>query len=318
MGTTYKKLSEIEHVLERPGMYIGSTTTERATKFVYDSSIKKFRKKEVDWNEGFMKIYDEIVTNSFDESKRNGKLKVIEVTVNKSENTISVYDDGGIRIDKFDKTDKRYIPDVIFSSLRAGSNFNDDEVRLGAGTNGIGSVCTNIFSKSFTVETADSSKMFKVTYLNNLSGKTEPVVKQSKKHFTRITYVPDLERFGMSEISDDFIDLMKSRLINIASQNSNLTVKFNDDSFHFSKFQEYASLYLQELPNHLKNIEDTSDDIEENNSNDSETENVVENQVEEIKEPEQNVSENKEEQTNTVEDGFDIDSIGSDEPIPLF
>ena len=64
----FKKLDDIDHVILRPGMYIGSIKPHKATKWIVDDD--KMTQKEVTYNPGLLKIFDEIVTNSVDESKR--------------------------------------------------------------------------------------------------------------------------------------------------------------------------------------------------------------------------------------------------------
>ena len=68
----YELLDEIQHVLKRPGMYIGSTKPHKSEEYFLN---EKFEKTEVEYNPGFLKLFDEIVSNSVDESKRNKNLK---------------------------------------------------------------------------------------------------------------------------------------------------------------------------------------------------------------------------------------------------
>ena len=63
----FKKLSDIDHVLKRPGMYLGSLKPHTSTKWVYLDG--KMVQKEMTYNPGFLKIFDEIISNSVDESK---------------------------------------------------------------------------------------------------------------------------------------------------------------------------------------------------------------------------------------------------------
>lgn len=60
---------------------------------------------------------------------------------------ITVFDNGGIEVVK-SKTYGEWIPELVFSNLKAGSNFNDDEKRTTSGQNGYGSVLTAIFQKN--------------------------------------------------------------------------------------------------------------------------------------------------------------------------
>ena len=94
----YRKLDDIEHCLARPGMYIGSIKPHTANKWLISKGGVEL--KETTYNPGFLKIIDEIITNSVDESKRKGsKLNIIKVTVGKENGTISIWDNGGIPVE---------------------------------------------------------------------------------------------------------------------------------------------------------------------------------------------------------------------------
>ena len=69
---TYQKLSELEHVLHRPGMYIGSVDKNTAERWVLLNS--KMVKRSLTYNPGIFKIFDEIISNSIDHSKRDDTL----------------------------------------------------------------------------------------------------------------------------------------------------------------------------------------------------------------------------------------------------
>ena len=142
----YELLDEIQHVLKRPGMYIGSTKPHQSSEYFLEGD--KFEKSDIEYNPGFLKLFDEIVSNSVDESKRNKKLDYIHVDIDESTNEISIWDNGGIPVIKH--TDHGvWIPELIFSNLRAGSNFDDTQNRTVAGTNGVGASLVNIFSKKY-------------------------------------------------------------------------------------------------------------------------------------------------------------------------
>ena len=68
----YRKLTDREHVLNRPGMYIGSTSSNTELVEVYNG--KEIQHRNVTYNPGFIKLFDEIVSNSVDEHRRNKKL----------------------------------------------------------------------------------------------------------------------------------------------------------------------------------------------------------------------------------------------------
>lgn len=240
----YQILSEIDHILQRPGMYIGSVVTETSMQYVLEDN--KFIQKEVRMNPGLLKIFDEILSNSLDESKRKGtKLTTIKVDINKYEGTISVYDNGGIPVELMEGT-KEYIPSICFSKLRAGSNFDDTENRTWVGTNGIGSCATNIMSTLFEVETADGKNKFSEYWTDNMKKHSHVKVCKTIQHYTRVTYTPELSRFGMSEIDNDTIKLIEKRVYEAAGCNPNLNVYFNGKKIQINSFKDYCEMYLQD------------------------------------------------------------------------
>jgi DNA topoisomerase-2 len=236
----FKKLDEVQHVLLRPGRYIGSIKPLETEDFVYDPESKKMIKRKVTFNPGFLKLFDEIISNSADFSKtEDGKhVDVIKVDVDQKTGVISVFDNGGIPI-VIHKEHNQYVPEMIFE-LRAGSNFDDADESVLTGQNGEGAGLTNIFSRKFTVETCDAvaapslkkrPETFKMVFEENSQLRNKPVVKESGKDkgFTRITYETDFEKLGMTGIDDDNFAMLLNRTLQIAATNTHLKVYFNGD-----------------------------------------------------------------------------------------
>ena len=240
----YKSLTPEEHVLHRPGTYIGSTVTEDVDMFILEDG--QFIKKTVKYNPGFIKLFDEIISNSVDESKRKGtKLDTIKVEVDTKNNTIQVYDNGGIEV-VMHKENKMYVPHLLFGQLRSGSNFSDSDSRTWVGTNGLGSSLCNLFSEEFKVETADSKNRFTMTWKDNMSKNSEAKIDRTSQHYTRITYKPDLKRFGMKNIDNDSFKIMEKRVYEVAGCNPNLTIYFNGKRIIMKSFKDYCQMYLDE------------------------------------------------------------------------
>ena len=237
----YELLDEIQHVLKRPGMYVGSTKPHSSKEFLFNS--EKFIQEEVTYNPGFLKLFDEIVSNSIDESKRNTNLNQIHVTFNPKNNEISVWDNGGIPVIKH-SDHGIWIPELIFSNLRAGSNFDDTQDRIVAGTNGVGASLTNIFSKKFTIKTSDGKNQFVQVFSDNMSNRTEPKITPSDKKFTELSYIVDFSQFGMDGVDQVHIDMMRKRLMDIAACNPNVKIQYNNEKFKFRTFKDYAELYV--------------------------------------------------------------------------
>jgi DNA topoisomerase-2 len=141
---TYKKLSQREHVLHRPGMYIGEIKKTLEEQWVYDTSVNKMVKRMVEYSSGFMKIFDEVLTNATDHSFRDSNVTTIKVEYNVESGEISIWNNGsGIPIE-LHKEHNIYVPELIFGHMLSGSNYDDTNARTGAGTNGLGSKCNSL------------------------------------------------------------------------------------------------------------------------------------------------------------------------------
>ena len=240
----FKKLDDISHVILRPGMYIGSIKPHTANKWIVEEG--KMTQREITYNPGFLKIFDEIVTNSVDESKREGsKLNIIKVDLDRETNKVTIWDNGGIPVVKNTEHDE-WIPEMVFSNLKAGSNFDDSEERSWAGTNGVGSTLTNIYSKEFKISTCDGKNIFTQTFNNNMRERTQPVVKRAKANHTEISYITDLEKFGLTDIDDDHYKMIEKRIYDIAACNTGLKIYFNGNLININTFEDYIKLYTEE------------------------------------------------------------------------
>ncbi len=254
----YKKLDDIEHVLLRPGMYVGSTKSREEEVFFLNApseeepSLRTMSSRKVVYNPAFMKIFDEIISNSVDEHRRNPKLNEIRVTVDPKNNLVQIWDNGGIPVVKHSEYEE-WVPELIFSNLKAGSNFDDSEDRLVAGTNGVGSTLTNIFSKEFRVRTNDGKNEFEQTFRNNMRERDPAKVsaKKAKSGFTEISFQPDLTRFSLEEIDPDHAGMMKKRCLDLAACNPKLKISYtlvgeetSTENFAFPSFKEYCKMYI--------------------------------------------------------------------------
>ncbi len=236
----FRKLDDVSHVLARPGMYIGSIKPHTSKKYLFEEG--KMIQKEITYNPGFLKIFDEIITNSVDEHKRPGS-KLNTIKVNLLDNRIiSVWDNGGIPVVKHTEHNE-WIPEMIFSNLKAGSNFNDEESRTGAGTNGVGSTLTNIYSTEFSISTSDGKNLFTQTFKNNMRERLEPKISKSTKNFTEIYFTPDYEKFGMDGIDESHFKMIQKRVIDIAGCNPTIKVYFNGELITIKTFEDYVKFY---------------------------------------------------------------------------
>ena len=248
----YQALSEIDHVLKKSGMWIGSKAVTTKNFFVFDN--EHMVEKELEYVPGLLKIIDEIISNSVDEYRRPDNLGLTEIKVQMiGSKTIRVRDNGGIPV-VMHKDAKMYVPEFLFGQLRTSSNYDDNDNRTGVGTNGVGSALTNILSTRFKVTTADKKRQCVVEWHNNSKEKSEPQITKCKDHFTEIEFEPDFTRFdGIDKIPFDFSHILRKRCIDAAAGTLGLKVTFEmltsdeqvltSEEFVFDSFVDYIKMY---------------------------------------------------------------------------
>lgn len=187
-----KILEDVDHVLLRPGMYIGPVTVEKKDFWI---PVKgKMENQEIDYIPGLFKIFCEVLDNAIDEHQR-GFCNQVTVEVDYEKNRYSVHDNGrGISPAKHECG--KYTPEVVFSMLRSGTNFNDDD-RSTIGMNGVGAALTNIFSEKFIVEVNRDNKHYQQVFKNNNKDIGAPDIKRRKttKTGTKVIFYPDQKIF---------------------------------------------------------------------------------------------------------------------------
>jgi len=235
--------------------------------WTYDVNIKRVVQRDVRYVPGFLKIIDEILVNAADNkvqrvvlyaaiwSKQlqinDPSMDTMKVNIDVEENTISVYNNGrGIPIE-IHSQEKIYIPELIFGHLLSSSNYDDDEKKLTGGRNGYGAKLANIYSREFTVETADKNtgQKYRQTWTNNMSTCGKPKITKNSKgeEWTKITFKPDLSRFGMNGIDEDTAGLLRKRVYDMAGTVKDVKVYLNDERLKVKSFKQYVEMYMESV-----------------------------------------------------------------------
>ena len=253
----YQTMDEISHILSRSGMYVGSTKPEEKDLFIYNIDTAKMQNKTIEYIPAMLKVVDEVISNSCDEFRRKDNMGLTQlfVTISKKKGRIIVRDNGGIPVVKH-KEAGIYLPQFIFGQLRTSSNYDDTDDRNVIGTNGIGVKIANIFSKRFSVESADKKNKIEIVWENNMRDVvSNNKIEKCTDHFTQTTFDLDFTRFETEDktFTDDFIDIVHKRCIDAAAANIGLKVVFKCDDYEetwkFKKFDEYIELYSDLLEN---------------------------------------------------------------------
>ena len=236
-----KKLTEREHILKRPTMYIGAVDLTSSNEYIL-SDNDKIEYKEVQYVPGLIKIINEIIDNSVDVAIKSNFKSSTEISIKMEKDCVEVHDNGtGIPVVK--NSDGHYFAELAWGHARAGSNFDDDDNRTQIGMNGVGSFATNCFSTKFIGKTDDGKKSYTITFKDNASTFTEKESESSGKTGVNVKFYPDLEKFGLKEIDETHISIIKQRLINLSLTFPGITFKFNSKKININSFKKYVSLF---------------------------------------------------------------------------
>ena len=270
----YKRYELEKHVLELPGMYIGSPEPTPTETFLYSDAEEKMVKRQLVFVPALLKIFDEVLVNACDHSVRlksavaEGRadvklVKSIAITIDREEGRITVQNDGdGIDVEMH-PVEKVYIPTLILGTMLSSTNFDKNEERLVGGVHGIGAKAANIFSKEFIVETVDHrrKKIFTQRFTDNMTVADKPSVRAcAKQPYTKISFIPDYARFGMEKLTDDMYELFRKRAYDAcAVTDATVSVSFNDVKLTVKDFEKYADLYIGAKDDHPRVYEASSD-----------------------------------------------------------
>lgn len=270
IGDKYRKHELRDHIYNLPDTYAGSAELQSLETFIYDESSQRMTKKDVHYVPVLYKCFDEVLVNALDQCTRlkaeaaSGKsdvrpVKNIRVNVDKASGYIEVYNDGdGVDVEKH-PTYGIYVPEMIFGSLLTSANYDADEEKVVGGKNGFGAKIANIFSKEFHVETVDHrrKRIYSQKFHDNMKQKDAANVKAcSKTPYTKIRFLPDYARFGLSGMTDDLYELFRKRTMDAcACTDANVAVYFNDAKIPTKTFESYVDLFLGPKDGHPRVFE---------------------------------------------------------------
>jgi DNA topoisomerase-2 len=235
-----------EHVFHRPEMYIGSMSKDEYITFGCDKE-GKMNKRKIFYVPGLYKIYDEILVNAIDHSRSSKSLLTkIAVNIDQDSGTIKVWNNGdAFPINKWENG--KYSPEIAFGQLLTSTNYDDSIERSVGGQNGIGAKACNIFSTFFQIEIYSNGTHYVQSFTNNMNEKSVPEIKKTsvKQNSMCISFKPDFERFGMKNIDDDLLGLLKRRVYDAAACTPTYTKVYLDDRrIMIENFQDYVKMFV--------------------------------------------------------------------------
>eukprot|EP00747_Dinoflagellata_sp_TGD_P131249 gnl/TRDRNA2_/TRDRNA2_174938_c5_seq6.p1 gnl/TRDRNA2_/TRDRNA2_174938_c5~~gnl/TRDRNA2_/TRDRNA2_174938_c5_seq6.p1 ORF type:complete len:1372 (-),score=438.03 gnl/TRDRNA2_/TRDRNA2_174938_c5_seq6:62-4120(-) len=245
----YQKKTQLEHILLRPDSYVGSTERQSAEHWIMDDSTNKMVKKTLQYVPALYKIFDEILVNAADNLVRDPEnMDYIKVDIDAEAGVISVTNNGkGLPV-VMHKEHKCYVPELVFGHLLTSDNYNDNDAKTVGGRNGYGAKLANVFSLEFTIETCDGSKKYIQNFEKNMSVKHPPKITDLRgkpAQYTKVTFKPDVAKFGMTKLDADIVSLFAKRVYDCAGSTlEKCHVHLNGEKLDVRNFKDYTDLYL--------------------------------------------------------------------------
>ena len=173
-------LSDLEHVRERPSMYIGDTTGRGLHHLVY-----------------------EVVDNSIDEAMAKYANEVL-VSVN-PDGSVTVEDDGrGIPVEKHQQLSEQMDREVstlegVMTVLKFGGKFTKGAYQTSGGLHGVGVTVVNFLSEWCEVEVCRDGHVYHQEYERGIPKGEVRRVGTTDKKGTKTTFKPDPQIFPVTK-----------------------------------------------------------------------------------------------------------------------
>ncbi|TWU08014.1 DNA gyrase subunit B [Stieleria varia] len=200
-------LSDLEHVRERPGMYVGDT--DRG---------------------GLHHLVSEVVDNSIDEAMA-GFATFVSVTVH-NDGSVTVEDDGrGIPVERHEQLSAEHERDFstlegVMTVLKFGGKFQKGAYQTSGGLHGVGVTVVNFLSQWAEVEVSRGGFTWHQEYKRGVPTGDVRKGRETKRTGTKTTFKPDAEIFSSVKFS---FDTLNRRLQELAFLNSGVRIKFLDE-----------------------------------------------------------------------------------------
>ena len=205
-------LEGLEAVRKRPGMYIGSTSSE-----------------------GLHHLVWEIVDNSIDEVLAGFATK-IQVVI-EEDNSITVIDDGrGIPVDIQAKTGRPAV-ETVFTVLHAGGKFGGGGYKVSGGLHGVGSSVVNALSSQLDVKVYKDGNVYYQQYRRGAVVDDLKIIEQSDRHGTTVHFIPDPAIFTETTVFD--FNKLATRIRELAFLNRGMHISIEDRREEKTVVKEY-------------------------------------------------------------------------------
>jgi DNA gyrase subunit B len=221
-------LSDLEHVRERPSMYIGDTTVRGLHHLVY-----------------------EVVDNSIDEAMA-GHATTVSVSIN-VDGSVTVEDDGrGIPVERHAQLSEEAGRDMstlegVMTVLKFGGKFEKGAYQTSGGLHGVGVTVVNFLSEWCEVEVCRDGYVHHQEYERGIPKTDVRRVGSTTKRGTKTTFKPDPQIFPNTKFT---FSTLQKRMQELAFLNQGVRITIGDDRTGEKEAYQYEDglrQYVQHL-----------------------------------------------------------------------
>ncbi len=242
-------LSDLEHVRERPSMYIGDTTAR-----------------------GLHHLVFEVVDNSIDEAMA-GHATTVSVIIN-VDGSVTVEDDGrGIPVERHEQLSEEAGRDVstlegVMTVLKFGGKFQKGAYQTSGGLHGVGVTVVNFLSEWCEVEVCRDGAIWHQEYERGVPVSEARRTGQTQKRGTKTTFKPDPKIFQVTKFV--YATLVK-RIQELAFLNQGVRITITDqrsgenESFQYNdglrQYIEYLNRASEPVHADILHVKGDSDGV---------------------------------------------------------
>ncbi len=200
-------LSDLEHVRERPSMYIGDTTSR-----------------------GLHHLVFEVVDNSIDEAMA-GYATTVRVQIN-NDGSVTVEDDGrGIPVGRHEQLSEEMGRETstlegVMTVLKFGGKFEKGAYQTSGGLHGVGVTVVNFLSQWCEVEVCRDGHVYQQEYERGIPQGEVKRLGATDKVGTKTTFKPDAKIFQTTKY---LYDILHKRLQELAFLNRGVRIVYRDE-----------------------------------------------------------------------------------------
>ncbi len=218
-----KYLSDLEHVRQRIGLYIGDNGPR-----------------------GLHHLVSELVDNAIDEAMA-GHAKEVTVTIN-VDGSVVVADDGrGIPVERHPQLSEKLGHDIstleaVMTVLKFGGKFDKQAYKTSGGLHGMGAKVVNFLSEWCEVEVRREGHVYQQEYTRGRPNGPVHRLGRAEKTGTKITFKPDSQVFPSTKFD---YNVLHRRLQELAFLNKGVKIVFRDDRTGDGETMQYDRGLLQ-------------------------------------------------------------------------